>query len=92
VRTTRSTARPSSPNKHDASSLRSTTARGSPLAAPEHSEDQGATGRQRSGAPHRPTSGCPVKIEEPLLVGSDPPRTRGGSLRYSRGMMRGWAS
>jgi hypothetical protein len=66
VSTTRSTARPSSPNKHDASSLRSTTARGSPLAAPEHSEDQGVAGRpqaRRTG----PTSGCPVKIEEPAI-------------------------
>src|SRR5215211_4952695 len=57
--TTRSTARPSSPNRHDASSLRSTTARGSPLAAPEHSEDQGAAGRPRSDAPHGPNLKLP---------------------------------
>ncbi len=50
--TTRSTANPAKPNKHDASSLRSTTARGSPLAAPEHSEDHRVAGRPRSGAPH----------------------------------------
>jgi len=50
-RTTRSTASPSSPNRHDASSLRSTTARGSPLAAPRHSEDHRAAGRPHSGAP-----------------------------------------
>ncbi|MCU1628758.1 MAG: hypothetical protein JWP64_3707 [Pseudonocardia sp.] len=64
VSATRSTAKPSSPNRHDASSVRSTPVRGSPFAAPEHSEDQGVTDRPRSGAPHGPTSGCPVKIEE----------------------------
>ena len=52
VSTTRSTARPSSHNKHDASSLRSITARGSPFAAPEHSEDQVVAGRPPSGALH----------------------------------------
>ena len=52
VNATRSTANPAKPNRHDASSLRSTTARGSPFAAPEHSEDQGVTGRPGSGAPH----------------------------------------
>ena len=59
-------AAPRGAHKHDASSLRSTTARGSPLAAPEHSEDQGAAGRPRSGAPHVQTAGCPAKIEEPF--------------------------
>jgi hypothetical protein len=59
VSTTRSTAKPSSPNKHDASSLRSTTVRGSPVAAPEHSEDQGVAGRPRSSAPHGPNLRLP---------------------------------
>ena len=75
VSTTRSTASPSSPNKHDASSLRSTTARGSPLAAPEHSEDQGAAGRPRSGAPHDPNRRLPgqdrraaLRLTYPLLL------------------------
>ena len=59
VSTTRSTAKPSRPNKHDASSVRSTTVRGSPFAAPEHSEDQGVAGRPRSGAPHGPNLRLP---------------------------------
>ncbi len=79
-RTTRSTANPSRPNRHDASSLRSTTARGSPLAAPEHSEDQAVAGRPRSGAPHGQTSGCPVK-RHAWLPASRPCTTSGACVR-----------
>jgi cytoskeletal protein CcmA (bactofilin family) len=64
VSATRSTANPASPNRRLASPLRSSTARGSPLAAPKHSEDQGVTGRPSSGAPH---GHCPVKIEGPSI-------------------------
>ena len=65
--TTRSTANPARPNRHDASSLRSTTVRGSPLAAPEHSEDQGVTGRPRSGAPHGPNLRLPAQATRRLI-------------------------
>ena len=58
-RATRSAARPSSPNRHDASSLPLTTARGSPLAAPRHSEDQGGAGRPRLRVPNRPSLRLP---------------------------------
>jgi hypothetical protein len=74
VSTTRSTVNPAKPNKHDASSLRSTTARGSPLAAPRHSEDQGAAGRLRSGAPDELT---------PRLPGQDRRAVNPGRWRWS---------
>jgi hypothetical protein len=73
---TRSTANPASPNRHDASSLRSTTVRGSPLADPEHSEDQGVTDRPRSGAPHgvqpQVARSRSVSVVAVLLVGEPP--------------------
>src|SRR3954454_8605672 len=54
---------------------------GSPLAAPRHSEDQGVTGRPRSGAPDR---GCPVKIGEPAWTaksgGDDDPAELDGHV------------
>ncbi len=87
-RTTRSTARPSSPNKHLASSLRSTTARGSPLAAPEHSEDHRAAGRPRSARRTTPTSGCPVKIEEPDTASRRSGAGRGGGRPACRAVSR----
>jgi hypothetical protein len=70
--TTRSTGNPARPNRHDASSLRSTMVRGSPLAAPEHSEDQGVTGRPRSGAPHGSKPQIARKIEEPSTLRHQP--------------------
>ncbi|MDT7708560.1 MAG: hypothetical protein QOG20_4167 [Pseudonocardiales bacterium] len=66
VSTTRSTARPSSPNKHDAASLRSATARGSPFAAPEQrgSRSHGPPTFRRAG-PAQPQV-ARSRVEKPV--------------------------
>jgi hypothetical protein len=46
-------------------------ARGSPLAAPRHSEDQGVAGRSRSGAPHRPNLRLPGQDRRAGLAAQD---------------------
>jgi len=80
---------PARPNRHDPSSLRSTTVRGSPLAAPEPllntrgSRSHGPPAFRRAARVQ--TSGCPVKIEEPSNAskrggnGSRPERSRRGT-------------
>lgn len=64
---------PSRPNKHGASSLRSTTVRGSPFAAPEPSEDQRATAGQaqarRTTQPRFARSRSKSRVYHGLLSG-----------------------
>ena len=64
-RAIRSTARPSSPNRHDASSLPLTTARGSSSRCSKTQRGSRRCGALVYGCRTGPASGCPVKLEEP---------------------------